>query len=67
MSFLPFIAGKRVCIGKTFTENTFRVVFPLFLKAFSRFEFVNPEHYTKKPNNNLGLAKRPEILVRAFK
>jgi cytochrome P450 len=66
MSFLPFIAGKRVCIGKTFTENTFRVVFPLFLKAFSRFEFVNPEHYEKKPLSNLGQPKRPEIHIRAY-
>jgi cytochrome P450 len=65
MSFLPFIAGKRVCIGKTYTENTFRVVFPLFLKAFSRFEFVNADHYQKKPQSSIWQPKRPKIPIRA--
>jgi cytochrome P450 len=33
-SFLPFLGGKRVCIGKTFAENTFMIVLPMVLKAF---------------------------------
>jgi cytochrome P450 len=55
MSFMPFLAGKRVCLGKTFAENSFKVVFPLIMKAFSRMEFVNPEHYVSKPPNNIAL------------
>ncbi len=67
MSFIPFLAGKRVCVGKTFAENSFKVVMPLILKAFNRIEFVNPEHYKEKPLNNIALAQRPEILIDLFK
>jgi cytochrome P450 len=53
MSFVPFAGGKRVCIGKTFAEMTFKVIVPLVMKAFNKNgrmgEFVNKEHYTKKP------------------
>jgi isoflavone/4'-methoxyisoflavone 2'-hydroxylase len=34
MSFMPFLAGKRVCVGKTFAENSIKVVIPLIMKAF---------------------------------
>ena len=64
MSFAPFLGGKRVCVGKTFAENSFKVVLPLILKAYKDFEFVNPEHYHKKPINNISLLKRPEIKIR---
>jgi cytochrome P450 len=57
------LGGKRVCIGKTFAENSFKVVAPLILKAFTKMEFVNPEHYQKKPVNNIALLKRPEIFI----
>jgi len=63
MSFIPFLAGKRVCVGKTFAENSFKVVMPMILKAFKRIEFVNKDHYNEKPLNNIALAKRPEILI----
>jgi cytochrome P450 family 6 len=53
MSFIPFLAGKRVCVGKTFAENSFKVVMPLILKAFKRFEFENPELMRSKPINNI--------------
>lgn len=53
MSFIPFLAGKRVCIGKTFAENSLKAVFPIIMKAFSKFEFVNKDHYKVKPVNNL--------------
>jgi cytochrome P450 len=45
MSFIPFLAGKRVCAGKSFAENSMKVVLPLFVKAFSGFEFLEKEHY----------------------
>jgi cytochrome P450 len=41
MSFMPFLAGKRVCVGKTFAENSIKVILPLILKAFPKMEFVN--------------------------
>ena len=55
MSFMPFLAGKRVCIGKTFAENSLKVVIPLIMKAFLKMEFVNKEFYQKKPTHNVAL------------
>jgi cytochrome P450 / NADPH-cytochrome P450 reductase len=43
MSYMPFLAGKRVCAGKTFAENSMKVVYPLIMKAFSSFQFVDKE------------------------
>jgi len=43
MSYMPFLAGKRVCAGKTFAENSMKVVYPLIMKAFSSFQFVDIE------------------------
>lgn len=36
MSFMPFLTGKRICIGKTFAENAFMSIMPLVLKAFNQ-------------------------------
>ena len=33
MSFMPFIAGKRACLGKTLAEKGFQVIVPLVMKA----------------------------------
>jgi len=66
MSFMPFLAGKRVCAGKTFAENSMKVVFPIIMKAFSKFEFVDKELYNMKPVNNVGVEKRPEIFIKVF-
>ena len=64
MSFMPFLAGKRVCAGKTFAENSLKVVIPLIMKAFPKMEYVNREFYQKKPTNNVALQKKPEILLK---
>lgn len=42
LAYIPFFGGKRVCLGKTFAETTFRFVFPLLMNAFE-YEFENPE------------------------
>jgi cytochrome P450 len=67
MSFMPFLAGKRVCVGKTFAENALKIVASLILKAFPQIEFVDPDQREKKPINNIGLQKRPVILLRLLK
>ncbi len=63
MCFIPFLAGKRVCIGKTFAESTMKVVMPLIMKAFSGFEFVNKELYHVKHINNTLMKTRPEVMI----
>ena len=49
MSFVPFFAGKRICLGKTFAENAFMTIMPIILKAFNKDgklgRFINPDHY----------------------
>jgi len=47
LSFLPFTTGKRVCIGKTFTEVLVRFTVPMILYHFS-LELSNKEDL-KKP------------------
>ena len=66
MSFMPFLAGKRVCAGKTFAENSMKVVYPIIMKAFSKFEFVDKEFYNMKPANNTVVEKRPEIFIKVY-
>ena len=40
MSFVPFLGGKRICLGKTFAEVAARLVGPGLFYQFD-FEFVN--------------------------
>jgi len=64
MSFMPFLAGKRVCVGKTFAENSIKVVLPMIMKAFPQMEFVDKSMYERKPRNNVAMPKRPEIKIK---
>jgi len=47
MSFVPFLGGKRICVGKTFAEITFKILFPIIISAFD-FEFVDEKDLTEK-------------------
>lgn len=47
LAFTPFMGGKRVCLGKTFTEVTTRFTIPL-LYYFFDFEFVSPSQADHK-------------------
>jgi cytochrome P450 len=67
MSFIPFLGGKRVCLGKTFAENAFKVIVPLILKAYKDLEFVDLAHYKQKPPKNVTLVHRPVIKIRLIK
>ena len=67
MSFIPFLGGKRVCLGKRFAESAFKVIVPLILKAYKDLEFVDPVHYKQKPQNNVTLFNRPVIKIRLIK
>jgi cytochrome P450 / NADPH-cytochrome P450 reductase len=64
MSYMPFLAGKRVCAGKTFAENSMKVVYPIIMKAFARFEFVDQQLYKVKPANSVVMKNRPEIIIK---
>lgn len=37
-SFIPFIGGKRICVGRVFTESCIQVILPLILLNF-KFEY----------------------------
>ena len=66
MSFVAFLGGKRVCLGKTFAESAAKTLAPLILYSFD-LEFVDEKHKTYKSPNNLGLLHVPQVFVRAKK
>jgi len=66
MSFIPFFSGKRICLGKTFSEHAFRTLVPILLNNH-KFKFVNEEHLTKKPYYDGIMFKKPEIRMRLEK
>ena len=52
MSYAPFIGGKRICIGKTFSEIVAKIISAAILKQFD-FEFENPQNKAKIPRHDL--------------
>ena len=70
MSFLPFLVGKRICMGRTFAETAFMSIMPIMLKAFNQSgkigRFINPDHYANKSSNNSMLELRPEIFIKLY-
>ena len=63
MSYIPFTAGKRVCLGKSFAEMVVRVLMPAIVHLFD-FDFVNQEHRFNKPPNSLATVKEPVIMMK---
>ena len=51
MSFGPYLGGKRICLGKTFADLMIKFVLTTIL-AQVKFNFIDQEHYIKKPNNH---------------
>ncbi|CDW85104.1 cytochrome p450 [Stylonychia lemnae] len=66
MTFIPFSAGKRACLGRTFTDYAFKVIVPLLLSG-NKFEFVDPEHLIKKPQYDSFMFKKPVIEMKVLK
>ena len=48
MSYIPFLGGKRVCVGKTFAESVFKFAVPIMLNTF-KFDFVDQQQKIHKP------------------
>ncbi len=63
MSFIPFLGGKRICLGKTFAELVSKVVGSTLLLEFD-YEFIDQNHYKEKPINDLVVVKQPEVFVK---
>ncbi|CDW76725.1 cytochrome p450 [Stylonychia lemnae] len=66
LSFIPFIGGKRICLGKTFSEYTFKIIVPLLLSKH-KFRLVNQDHITNKPQYDAIMFKKPVIPMRLEK
>ena len=58
MSFIPFLGGKRICIGKTFAENMMKCILTIFLTKCD-FELVKKE---RRPTLNFHV-NEPEVKV----
>ncbi|CDW86732.1 cytochrome p450 [Stylonychia lemnae] len=63
MSFVPFIGGKRICLGKTFAEYSFKAIVPLLLNKH-KFTLVNKDHMNNKPLYDAIMFKKPVIKMR---
>ena len=63
MSYMPFLGGRRICLGKTFAEVNSRIVGPAIFGQFD-FEFVDPGDKLKKKAFNLNLQKEPEVYLK---
>jgi cytochrome P450 len=63
MSYMPFLGGKRVCLGKTFAEMSSKMAAATILNTFD-FEFVNPDHKVTKPRNDFFNLKEPEVFLK---
>ena len=63
MSYVPFLGGKRICLGKTFSDVIAKVISAAILKQFD-FEFVNPEHYIKKPRHDFSNMVRALVMMK---
>ena len=63
MAYMPFLGGKRICLGKTFAETTSKLIGPSIIHRFD-FELVNKDHLINKPLNNTGNLVEPHIYVK---
>jgi len=59
-AFSPFFGGKRICIGKTFTEILVRFTIPLLYFHFD-FDFVKEEHKTAPIEYSFGGTREPDL------
>jgi cytochrome P450 len=65
MSFGPFFGGKRICLGKTFSEYIAKVFATVITMNYD-LKFVDQEHYNRKPLITVASAK-PVIKLTATK
>ena len=63
MAFMPFLGGKRVCIGKTFSEIVSKIAGATMMSMFD-FEFANAKDAEKKTPNNFIQFKEPEVYLK---
>jgi cytochrome P450 len=60
-SFGPFLGGKRVCIGKTFSEMALKTY---FLGIINTFDVIfDKEVLNNKPVLNIDITREPTIMV----
>ncbi len=63
MSFAPFLGGKRVCLGKSFSEFISRIIISAILMQFD-FKYVNLEHQKNKPRHDITFFQPKVILMK---
>jgi cytochrome P450 len=62
-SYIPFLGGKRICVGKTFVETEVKLVFSLFYQHFDVI-CVNEEDKHRKLSNNFMIIDKPKLMVK---
>ena len=59
---MPFSAGRRVCLGKTFAELAVKFTLPLVFYHFD-LEFSEEKHKKDIPLYSFGMAGCPDIFL----
>ncbi|CDW80479.1 cytochrome p450 [Stylonychia lemnae] len=62
-SFVPFLGGKRICLGKTFAENAFKIIVPLLMNNY-KFVLCDDKQKIQKPFFNAIMFKRPQVFMK---
>ncbi|CDW71064.1 cytochrome p450 [Stylonychia lemnae] len=65
-SYIPFLGGKRICLGKTFAEYSFKTIVPIMMSG-RKFRLTNEEYLTSKPHYDAIMFKKPVIRMRLEK
>ena len=63
-SFVPFIGGKRVCLGKTLADLTAKIAVSAFLHSFD-FAFEDEKHMTEFAIHNIMTSRPAPVFVKA--
>jgi cytochrome P450 len=52
-SFMPFLGGQRICIGKTFIDSASKIIVPTLLTHFDMdfIDGIDPEKFQLPPNS----------------
>jgi len=61
MSYGPFLGGRRVCMGKAFSESVVKVIISMVLQMYT-IELHDKDHYVNKPFI-IGTPRDPPVYI----
>ena len=65
-AFIPFLGGKRICLGKTFAEMVTKLTAFTFLNGDFDYQFMDEKDYHSKQQYNIGSFVLPKLKCKAI-